>query len=250
MTASALIRLAGLVATTAIILAVTACDLRRDGDRAEEHVLRVHDVSHLQIEELDAPLRELLKGEDFPLRGTIERIDQRWLAVNGSELLQEEIARLLTDLGETRNGGNATVDRDFRLQLWLLTLLPDRDDDELPRTIESLAEVVRHQFPKYGIQVSDFVETFGSNSMASLNVTSGGGTQVFLRPLRLTSDGAHITGRVQARPPRDAQAQFSTFDISRNLRAGKPLVLGRKHGGTLDEQAFYQVVVARMDWND
>lgn len=250
MTATDSFRIAALMAAAALIVTMTACDLHRDGAGDEEHVLRVHDVSQLQIDELDTALSALLLREDLPLRGTVERIDQGRIAVNGSELLQTQITRLLADLAEVEFGNIAEIERDFRLQFWLLTLAPEREDDALPPAIDDLADVIRDQFPQHGIRVRDFIETFASNSMVNLNLSSGRGTSVWLSHVRLQSDGVQMTGRVHTLSPQDARGGSSVFNISRHLRAGQPLVLGRAHGGSVDEQAIYHVVVARMDWND
>lgn len=250
MTTTASFRMTGLFLAVALLSMLAACDLRRDGAGDAEHVLRVHDVSHLQSDQLDVKLSLLLGSEDLPLRGNARMIDQGHLAVNGSQYLQDQIAHLLTDLAEVEIGDNGALERDFRLQVWLLTLAPEREDDRLPPMIEDLADVIRDQFPQYGIRVSDFIETFGSGSMQHVHLVSGGGTNVSLTPLRLLQDGAHVSGRIFARAPDDARGQSATFNINRTIQAGQTLMLGRTHGGTIDDQAFYQVLVARMDWAD
>ncbi|TVS10140.1 MAG: hypothetical protein EA419_11390 [Wenzhouxiangella sp.] len=250
MTATALIRIAGLMLAAALIMTMTACDLRRDGAGDNEHVLRVHDVSNLQSDQLDVKLSLLLASDDLPLRGNVRVIDQGRLAVNGSRYLQDQIARLLADLDQIESSDAAAIERDFRLQFWLLTLVLERDDDALPPVIDDLADVIRDQFPQHGIRVHDFIETFGGGSTQHVHLVSGGGTNVSLSPLRLLEDGAHISGRIFARAPEDARGQSATFNLNRTIRAGQTLMLGRSHGGTIDDQAFYQVLVARMDWTD
>ncbi|MGY6553535.1 MAG: hypothetical protein ACXIUM_03330 [Wenzhouxiangella sp.] len=243
-------RLTRLALGILLLAALAGCDLRPERTDETAHVLRVHDVSQLQVDELESTLNLLLGSDSLPLRGHARMIDQSHLAVNGSEHLQDQIARVLADLQLIETRDDSVVDRDFRLQFWLLTLAPEGNDVPLPPTIEELADVIRDQFPQYAIRVSDFIETFASNSMPNLNILSGPGTNIFLSPVRLQSDGVHVTGRVQARAPRGAHGGLATFNISRKLLAGQPLVLGRAHGGSLDERALYQVLVARMDWND
>lgn len=250
MTAIHSFRIAALMAAAALIVTITACDLRRDGAGDEEHVLRVHNVSHLQSDQLDVKLSLLLASDDLPLRGNVRMIDQGRLAVNGSRNLQDQIARLLAELDQIESADATATERDFRLQFWLLTLVPGRADDDLPPVIDKLADIIRDQFPQHGIRVQDFIETFGGGSTQTVHLVSGGGTNVSLTPLRLLEDGAHISGRIFARAPDDARGQSTTFNLNRSLRAGQTLMLGRSHGGTIDDQSFYQVLIARLDWTD
>lgn len=233
-----------------LMLALSGCDLGEDESSDEKHVLRVYDVSALQVEQLDSTLDLLLDTENQPLRGRVELIDETRLAVNGSIQVQEEIERLLASLEVPGSKEEAALEREYRLQFWRLGLSPQHNDQSLPAGLEPVSDAISAHFPDHGIQVHDFVETFGSTSGNNLNLNSGAGTRVHLRSLKLRPGGAHVIARISAEPPPNTTGEILQFSVNRDLPAGQPLVLGRLQSGLENDLPVYQVLVARMDWND
>ncbi|MEE4637609.1 MAG: hypothetical protein V2J42_02590 [Wenzhouxiangella sp.] len=233
-----------------LMLALSGCDMGSGESSDEKHVLRVYDVSHMETEYLEGRLYRLLSGDHPALRGRVQLLDETQLAVNGSIHLQEEIASLLASLGQPAFTEEDSLEREYRLQFWRLGLSPQQNDQKLPAGLEPVSDAVSAHFPDHGTQVHDFVETFGSTSGTNLLFESGVGTMVHIRSLKLQPAGAHLIAEISAPSPPNVVGDFVSFTINRNLKAGQPLILGRLQGGRENDLPVYEVLVARMDWND
>lgn len=216
------------------------------GDRSvsTEHVLRVHDVAALNIDELDMKLNDLLSSEDLPLTGQVELMDEHRLAVNGSEHLQNQIERILAELAGDAEPARESEDREMQFRFWSLTLSGEDSQAPIPAELEQIRETLLAEFPGLKLTVADFGEFFiwpGSRG----HFRSRAYTNVHVRALETTEQGV----RTQADFQFGHSLSSNRFEINRQLRPGEPLVLARTlvEGGS---DPSYQILVARMDWVD
>ncbi|MEE4296646.1 MAG: hypothetical protein V2J20_08535 [Wenzhouxiangella sp.] len=240
----------GMVAGAALLLVLSGCGSGTESE-AENHELRVYDVSHLQAEEFSEELAFLLSRESLPLHGSVTLIDETTMAVNGPKELQSQIARLLNELGQAPTA-EERFQREYRLQFWLLALSPKADNQPLPAPLEPAAEAMGELFPDYGVRVIEAIETSGNLSITQARrvlLNSGSGSAYNIWSLDLHENGGKLLAQIHTR----TEAPFrgtAQFQVSRNLSVGQPLVLGRAGASAEDGQLHYQVLVARMDWID
>lgn len=233
----------GLLGLTACLM-LAACDRPQQQDSETTQVLRVHDVSALDVEHLDSKLNGLLHREDLPLKGQVELMDDRRLAVNGSEHLQTQIERILFELGNLEASGESMIDREVRLQFWVLSLSESEPRAPLPSSLESIGDSIVAEFPDLNLNVEDFGEFF-QWSGSSGHFRSGTGTVFHIRRLEASEDGAQTQARVNLSP----NIGGHSYEINRILRPGEPLILGRARVGS-EPEPRYQILIARMDWLD
>jgi len=228
----------------AAILPLTACN-RADAPETEESVLRVHDVSDLQVQELDDKLNELLSRADLPLRGKVELIDDNRLAVNASRYLQDEIEAMIDQLRDDAPGD--AIERPFRIEFWLLRMAPGEGSGDVPAYLADDLEPLLSQYDGYGLSVEDYLESFHT-SQASINrISSGTANSISFQSAAASSSGIILRARFSSH----SRGQGTiNYEINHTLEPGKPLVLGRAHYGGGADKASYQILVARAEWAD
>lgn len=226
------------------ILMLAACQ-QTQAPGSEDSVLRVHDVSGMQVDELDDKLNDLLSREDLPLRGRVELLDDNRLAVNASRNLQNEIAALIDQLRDNESAN--AVDRPFRVQYWFLRMARGEGSSDVPDSIATeLAPLVK-QFPGYSLSVEDYLETYHTPaSRVGGNVSSGKGARVSVRSTESTEEGVMLRAQIYS----PGQNSSIMYDVNHTIVPGKPFVLGQVHDGSEAAQASYQVLVARAEWTD
>lgn len=229
---------------------IAACDSGREDLDLEEHVLRIHDVSGMQVEALDHKLNILLSREDLPLRGQVELVDDSRLAVNASQKVQREIAGILADLGSAASTGQEMPGRDYRVQFWLVKMSYGAGEHPLPAGLDEVLAPVAEEFSGFGFQIQDFVESYHGEGISYGSIQSGAGSTVAFRRLRVADDGVHATVSFRGIPAVNGSSNRVNYEVDRRLRPGQPLIVGRAHGGGMGEEAVYQVLIARMEWAD
>ncbi|MCC5865564.1 MAG: hypothetical protein JJU31_10630 [Wenzhouxiangella sp.] len=232
-----------------VALLAGCVDFTGPSDRSEQPVLKIHDVSALNVERLEHKLNELLGQQEGLLHGQVQLMDDNRLAVNGSPRLQGEIERMLTDLRGVPDTGDQFVNRPFRIQFWVLKMSRNGPQEALPAGLEELIEPIAREFAGFEFAVQDFLESFHSGPVRFHNLQSGAGTSVQLMGVNPTDDGVKVRAQVRARPA-SAQGIQVSYQVNQRLVPGMPLVLGRAHGGGQGEEATYQVLVARLEWTD
>ena len=238
--------LSGLLPSVILIvvlsLMLAGCDRSARQDIDNTPVLRIHDVTALNVEDLDAKLNDLLNREDLPLKGQTELMNDRRLAVNGSEHLQTQIARILDELSDIDAPGATVSDREVRLQFWLLSLSEAEAHAPLPASLENIGETISSEFPGLNLIVEDYGDFFHWPG-SSITFRSGTGTQFHLRPFQTSEEYAQL--RASILMPRHLGG--NRYEINRKFTPGQALVLGRSRVGG-EAESRYQVLVARMDW--
>ncbi|NBB92525.1 MAG: hypothetical protein GVY32_05065 [Gammaproteobacteria bacterium] len=234
----------------ALSLALVGCELdrppRADTSAEEASVLRVHDVSDLQVEGLEGKLNELLSREDLPLRGRVELLDDGRLAVNASRHLQDEIAGMIEQLRESVPAD--IVERPFRIEFWFLRLAPGESSGDLPAYLaDELAPLVA-QYEDYGLSIQDYLESHHSSASSMRSIYSGSGALVRFRRVVPTEQGILLNASTQSDSA--AGRRSIIYEIDHVLQPGKSLVLGRAHDGGDAGKASYQLLVARAEWTD
>ena len=232
----------------ALMLAACA-DKTEPSEENEAPALRIHDVSDLNVEELDLKLNDLLAREDLALRGQVELIDEFRLAVNGSVRLQREIASILDDLRNGPAAPDQAKKRPARIQFWLLTMSPEAPQQALPAGLDDVVEPIRSEFPGFEFEIQDFVEVFHETGSTIHNVRSGAGTRIMMRNVSTRETGLMLNGQLTAPGVLDESGSIQ-YQVNQTLEPGKALILGRAHGGGRGEAAVYQVLIARMEWID
>lgn len=228
----------------ASVLLLTACEQPGAPDK-EESVLRVHDVSGLQVKQLDQKLNELLSREDLPLRGKVELLDESRLAVNASRHLQDEIAAMIGQLRD--HAPRDAIERPFRVEFWLLRMAQGETSGDLPEYLRDDLEPLLSQYEGYDLSVEDYLESYHASEASIDRISSGKRTNIFFRRVAAQSSGIVLGARVHS----DAGAgSMITYEVNHTLEPGKSLVLGRAHDGGGKEKASYQVLVARAEWTD
>ncbi len=239
-----------MILSLVLALFLAGCvDVTSTSDDLDQPELRVHDVSGLNVEDLDNNLNELLRREDLPLRGEVRLLDDHRLAVNGSKRLQREIERILDDLRNGPMGPEAGTSRPFRVQYWLLQMSREEDGEALPAGLDAVVEPIAREFPGFEFRVQDFLESYHDGPATMRNLTSGAGTRLHYRGLQIVEDGVRLHAQVNALPPSEGQRPPAYY-VDQRLQPDKALVLGRAHGGGQGEEAVYQVLIARMEWTD
>ncbi len=227
----------------ALALMLTACNQSSTPD-SEESVLRVHDVTGLQIDTLDEKLNELLSREDLPLRGRVELLDENRLAVNASRFLQDEIAAMIDQLRVSDS--TDAIERPFRVQYWFLRMAKDTSSEDVPDDILSDLKPMLDRFDGYSLSVEDYLETHHRAASNVGHVRSGRGTYVSMHSVQATEEGVALHARIHS----PGQSSSINYEVNHELKPGRALVLGKVHDGGNDEQASYQVLVARVEWTD
>lgn len=227
----------------ASVLLLTACEQSEAPDEAES-VLRVHDVSGLQVDELDDKLNELLSREDLPLRGKVELLDNNRLAVNASRYLQDEIDAMIDQLRVSDPA--ETIEQPFRVQYWFLRMAKDASSEDVPEHIVSDLSPLLERFDGYSLSVEDYLETHHRAASHVGHVSSGRGARVLMRNAEATEEGVVLRARIQS----PGEHSSINYEINQELVPGRTLVLGKVHDGGNAEQASYQVLVARAEWTD
>lgn len=210
----------------------------------DEPVLRVHDVSHLQVEELDGKINELLSREDLPLRGRVELLDENRMAVNASRYVQDELSAMIEQLHEA--GSEETIERPFMIQYWLLRMAKAEGSGDVPDFVMSDLSSLLERFEGYSLSVEDYLETHHAATARMGPVVSGRGARVFVRNAEATEKGVSFQASVQSR----GESSRIDFQVNHMLEPGRALVLGKAHDGGEGDQASYQVLVARAEWTD
>lgn len=234
------------VATLAFTMLLTGCEQTGVSDENEEPVLRVHDVSDLNVDQLDEKLNELLSREDLPLRGKVELLDDDQLAVNASRYLQDEIAAMMEQL---RNRAPAdAIQRPFRIEFWLLRMARDTEEGagDVPEYVAEDLEPLMARYEGYELSVYDYLESFHSGIATVDDISSGKQTRVNFARIDSSTDEILIDANVYAHG--EPGAGLIDYHINHSLTPGKALVLGRAHDGGRAEHASYQVLVARAEW--
>lgn len=231
------------VAMLAVVLLLTACEQSGAPD-LEESVLRVHDVSGLQVEELDEKLNELLSREDLPLRGKVELLDDNRLAVNASRYLQDEIVAMIDQLRDYDS--SSAIERPFRVQYWFLRMAKGEGGGDVPASVNEDLAPLLERFEGYSLSVEDYVETYHTGTSSVGSVSSGQGARIAVRSAESTKVGMKLRARVYS----PGQAASISYEVGHMLVPGKALVLGQVHDGGDAAQASYQVLVARAEWTD
>ncbi|NBD95273.1 MAG: hypothetical protein GVY11_02200 [Gammaproteobacteria bacterium] len=227
----------------ACALILSACEQSGPSDSTES-VLRVHDVTGLQIDTLDEKLNELLSREDLPLRGKVELLDDNRLAVNASRFLQDEIATMIDQLRvlDSRD----TIERPFRVQYWFLRMAKDEGSEDVPEDVVSDLKPLLDRFDGYSLSVEDYLETHHRAASSVGRVSSGRGAFVLMRSTQTTAEGIALRARIHS----PGQSSSINYEVNHELKPGRALVLGKVHDGGNAEQASYQVLVARAEWTD
>lgn len=230
---------AGLVLVGAILL--TGCE-EDPALSSGEPVLRIHDVSGLQVDSLDKKLNELLSREDLPLRGRVELLDDNRLAVNASRYLQDEITAMIGQLRD--QGPMEKIERAFQVQYWILRMARGEGDGDVPDSVHSDLVPLLDEFEGYALSVEDYMETHHRPGGRVGMVSSGRGAHVSTRAAEATEAGMVIQALVSS----PGEAGSITYQVNHTLVPGRALVLGQAHDGGYDEQASYQVLVAKAKW--
>lgn len=226
------------------ILPLTACN-QADAPETEESVLRVHDVSDLQVKDLDDKLNELLSREDLPLRGKVELIDDNRLAVNASRYLQDEIVAMIDQLRDDAPGD--AIERPFRIEFWLLRMAPGEGSGDVPAYLADELEPLLSQYQGYALSVEDYLESFHTSQASIDHISSGNESRIIFRRAVASRSGIFLRARFNSY---SGGQSVINYEINHTLEPGKPLVLGRVHDGGGADQASYRVLVARAEWAD
>ena len=219
----------------------TGCD-RSGTAGAEESVLRIHDVSGLQVDELDEKLNDLLSREDLPLTGKVELLDDHRLAVNASRYLQDEIGAMIDQLHEHKPGD--AIERPFRVEFWLLRMASGESSGDVPDYLAEALEPLLQQYPGYELSVDDYLESFHGGQAAINHISSGNGSTIRFRRATASDSGIELRARVYG------SGSSINYEVNHTLEPGRTLVLGRAHDGGGAEKASYQILVARAEWTD
>jgi hypothetical protein len=239
-----------LILPLSLALLVAGCvDVTSTPDDLDQPELRVHDVSGLNVENLDSNLNTLLRREDLPLRGEVRLLDDHRLAVNGSRRLQREIERILDDLKNGPVGVETVVSRPFRIQYWLLQMTREETAEDLPAGLDAVVEPMAEEFPGFKFRVQDFMESYHDGPATFGNLSSGAGTRVHFRNLGMAEEGVRLHAQINALAAREGHPGV-VYQVTQSLQPDQALVLGRAHGGGQGEEAVYQVLIARMEWTD
>lgn len=231
-------------AMLASVLLLTACE-QSDAPDVEESVLRVHDVSGLQVKALDKKLNELLSREDLPLRGKVELLDDNRLAVNASRYLQDEIVTMIDQLRDHAPGD--AIERPFRVEFWLLRMAPGETSGDLPGYLSDELEPLLSKYEGYDLSVEDYLESYHASQASIDSISSGKATEIYFRRAATSNSGIVLGARVHSRA---GTGDMITYQVNHTLEPGKSLVLGRAHDGGGAQKASYQVLVARAEWTD
>jgi hypothetical protein len=209
-------------------------------------ILRVHDVSRLDAENLDHNLNDLLSRQDLPLRGQVRLLDEGRLAVNAPPYVQEQIAGILTELQVDTAPEPLAESAAYRVRFWIVRMVAGSDSEHVPVPLARILDELRPDFPGFGSSVQDYMETYHYSEERGLTHITGAGSQISFRQARPLAQGIHLHLSIRAVPSNDGLRQ-SMYQVNRELLDGQPLVLGKVFGGLDDGLPSYQLVIAQAD---
>jgi hypothetical protein len=207
-----------LVACAMIFASVLSGCGQHENAGPDDAVLRVHDVSGVNVEQLDSKLNELLSRDDLPLRGKVTLLAEGRLAVNASRFLQDEISAMVEQIRDQHpiNG----IQRPLRVEFWLLRMAKDSGTTDVPVHQSNVLEPLLAEYEGYGLPVYDYLESFHSGIASVDHIRSGQGTSVYFGKIAASEDGIEMAARVVARSSSKYTIDYRT---NHQLQPGKLL---------------------------